>query len=217
MNEYLEKMREHLDRLEQYKARGLSTRDVVAQTYREEDFLRLAKELKAGASFGDASFRLHSFIYEQQNERIPLEIRHLAADNVAEHVRASGKTLDESAVEIFMAWGTHRPDRKSVCLHLLNHEQAWIREIALNYSGSFLRQDEYSILLRFRQDLDVGETGGMGGPLRFILRDQALRVLKHLTRCPVKEDDCFEELPEGRVFYKSWTPFLNWFEKHGSK
>jgi len=55
----------------------------------------------------------------------------------------------------------------------------------------------------------------MGGPLRYILRDHALRVLERLTHCPVTDGgDCFDDTPNGRVSYRSWSPFLIWYESH---
>jgi hypothetical protein len=54
----------------------------------------------------------------------------------------------------------------------------------------------------------------MGGPLRFVLRDQALGLLERLTGGPPSEGDCFEDKPEGRISYRSWSRFLNWYEAH---
>jgi len=215
MNEYFEGMREQLERHEQSQVRGLSTRDVVAQSYDEADLLKLAAELKERASFEDATFRFCSFIYERQDNRIPEAIRHLVADCVADHVSALATGMDPGAVEIFVAWGGHRHDHTGICVKILDHPQAWIRKIALIYSGSFLPSSDYAKLFKFRHDPEVSEIA-MGGPLRFMLRDQALDVLKRLTKCPVVEGDCFEQTPDGNIYYRSWTPFLNWFERKGS-
>ena len=86
--------------------------------------------------------------------------------------------------------------------------------MAVSYAGFFLKPEELSLLLEFRHDPDIAETA-MGGPLRYVLRDHALCVLEKLTRCGAADDgDCFENTPNGRVSYRSWSAFLNWFESH---
>lgn len=212
MNVYLEKMRAHLEQHAQSRVRGLSTRDVVAKTYSEADLLKFAEALKTEALLPSAAFQLCSFIFERQEGRISNRIRREAADNVSDYVRTLRQGTDEGAVEVFVAWGAHRKDYKSICLQILDHPEAWIRKVALIYAGKFLLSGDLSILFKFQQDPYVSEIA-MGGPLRFILRDQGLEVLKQLTKSPVLEDDCFENTSEGRVFHRSWTPFLKWFER----
>ena len=212
MNDYLEKMREHLERHEQSEVRGLSTRDVVARTYSEDDLLRLVEELKSETSLPSSAFQLCSFAYERQEDRIPDRIREKAADTVADYVCTLKPGIDQGAVEIFVVWGTHRQDYKRTCLQILDHSDAWIRKIALTCAGRFLLAGDLPKLFKFQRDRYVSEIA-MGGPLRFLLRDHGLAILKQLTNSSVIEDDCFEKAPEGQVFYRSWTPFLNWYER----
>ena len=90
-----------------------------------------------------------------------------------------------------------------------------IRMTALSYAGYYLPAGSFSLLFEFQHDPFVAETGGMGGPPRYILRDHALDVLERLSHCPVlAAGDCFEDTPEGRVSYRSWSRFLNWYERN---
>jgi hypothetical protein len=213
MREIYEKMREHLERYENSKVRGLSTRDVVDQNYAESDFLELVDGLKQRPIPGEISFRLSSFIFEKQSERIPEEIRRKAADNIADCVSVMGADVDAAVAEIFIFWGTHRKDYGAACSRLLDHTDPSVRSVAVSCAGFFLHRKDFDQLLKFRRDQYISEIA-MCGPLRFILRDHALKVLKSLTNCDISEDDCFEETPDGRVFYRSWSSFLQWFEKH---
>ena len=214
MNEYYEKMREHLDRQEQSRIRGLSTRDVVAQSYTESELQQLIEGLRQRPLPTVAAFRFSSFIYERQQDRIPEELRRSAADAVADHVTLSNQQIDNSAAEIFIVWGDHRTEHKSICLGLLHHKNAEIRTTALSYAGWFLHSQDYPLLFEFRRDSDISETS-MGGPLRYVLRDHAQKVVRQLTNCPKRYDgDCFEDTPHGRVSYRSWASFLNWYESN---
>jgi hypothetical protein len=214
MNDYFEKMKEALDRQEQSRIRGLSTRDVVAQNYTEDELQQLIDNLRERPLRTEAAFRLHSFIYEQQQDRISEGLRRSAADAVADHVASPDQRIDASAATLFIVWGGNRADYKSICLGLLRHTNAEMRGTALSYAGWFLHPPDYPLLFEFRHDPDIAETS-MGGPLRYVLRDRAQRVLRQLTNCPKPYDgDCFEETPSGRVSYSSWAAFLNWYESN---
>lgn len=205
-------MREALDRQEASRIRGLSTRDAVTLNCTELLLQQLVERLRERPLPIEASFQLWSFIYEQQQDRVPDKLRRSAADIVADHVASSGQGTDDSAANIFIAWGDHRSDYKSVCLSLLRHPRSEIRAVAVSYASWFLCPQDYPLLFEFRNDPDISETS-MGGPLRYVLRDHAQRVLRYLTKCPTPYDgDCFEETPEGRVSYQSWAAFLNWYE-----
>ncbi len=214
MNEYYEKVREALDRQEQSRIRALSTRDVVTQKYTEVELQELVDDLRRRPLPTEAAFRLSSFIYERQQDRIPKELRSSAADAVSDEVASSSRRIDNEAVVVFIVWGGHRADHRSICLTLLQHTSAEVRGTALTYVGCFLHSQDYQLLFDFRRDPEIAETS-MGGPLRFILRDRAQQVLRQLTDCPKPHDgDCFENTPEGRVSYQSWAAFLNWYESN---
>ena len=213
MNEFYEKMKADIERNEQSQIKGLSSRDIVARNYSEAELLELASKLKQLPVSTNDAFRLSAFIFERQSQRIPEPIRCIAADNVASYVMAGNKNMDAAAAEIFVNWGVHRADYRINCLSLLRHPDVEIREATLKCAGKFLHPSEFSHLFIFREDSYISEIS-MCGPLRYMLRDYALDTLKWLTKCPVKEDDCFHDTPDGRVSYRSWSPFLNWFEKH---
>jgi hypothetical protein len=213
MNEFYEKMNAAISRHEGSKIKGLSSRDIATRNYSEAELLDLVNNLKQLPDSTLDAFRLSSFIFENQSQRIPEPIRRMAADNVASHVEAGSKEIDPAAAEIFVNWGVHRGDYIATCLSLLRHPDVEIRGAVLKCAGKFLHPAEYSQLFMFWQDPCISEIA-MCGPLRFMLRDYALDVLKWLTKCSVKEDDCFNDTPDGRVFFRSWSPFLNWFENH---
>lgn len=216
MHEFYEKMQEHLALHEQWqrsKDNGLSTQQVVSERYTDSELRRLVDSLRERPLCPIASFKVAAFIFEDQQQRFSEELRRLAADALADYVGLSSQRCDSSAAEIFIVWGTHRADHKPICLSLLRDGDAHIRATALSYAGSFLRPQDFSALFEFQHDTYVSEVA-MGGPLRYMLRDHALRVLEQLTGCQLKDDsDCFETTAEGRISYRSWSPFLNWHER----
>jgi hypothetical protein len=217
MDECYEKMREQTDRIERSRKSSLSTRDVVTREYTDSELRQLVAGLSTRPLSVDTAFRLASFISERQQDRIPSELRRLAADAVADYVASSVERLDDSAVRIFIVWGAHRPDHRRACLTLLRHPGNFVRMVALSYARAYLKSADIPELFEFRNDPDISEIG-MGGPLRYILRDHALEILERLTKCPsLNGGDCFDETREGRVSYRSWTPFLNWYERHKSQ
>jgi hypothetical protein len=211
VHDYYDKMREDLDRHDQSRVRGLSTRDVVAQSYTESELRGLVASLRERPS-SEATFRLSSFISEQRQDLIPDELRRSAADFLADYVTSGEEQLGCSAVKVFIVWGAHRTDHSPFCMSLLRHPNAGIRSTALSHAGAFVQPRDFPVLLEFQNDPDVSEVA-MGGPLRYILRDHALQLLEWLTRCPIAAaSDCFEDTPNGRVSYRSWSPFLTWYE-----
>jgi len=218
MNEFYEKMREDADRRDQSRIRGLTSGDVVAKNHDDLALRALVAALCERPLSVESSFRLASFIYEGAQERIPAELRQVAADNVADCMQSVGESHNDPAVEIFLAWGCHRSDYRDVALSLLRHADSPTRRVALSYADLFLRPHEFELLLDFRHDLEISETITMGGPLRYTLRDHALGVLERLTGLSGENiGDCFEDRPEGRVYYRSWSPFLNAYEAHKAR
>ena len=213
MNPFYEKMREDIERHEMSQVRGLSSREVVGQRYTEGDFQHLIGQLYGPYPNPDTTFRLSCFIFERKEALIAEHLRQLAADALAPYVGQLPADLDVQAAEIFLAWGSHRPDHRQIGLWLLQHANSEIRSRALTFGPRFLRPRDYAGLLAFHKDKDVSEIA-MGGPLRFVLRDQALALLEQLTGCPQSDGDCFETIPQGRVSYRSWSRFLNWYEAH---
>ena len=208
-------MCEKSDRHERSKIRGISTRDAVAQTDSEPDLQRLVESLRERPPNSESLFRVASFIYERQQGRIPSDLQYAAADNLADYLSESGDLFDDAA-RIFIFWGSHRADYGRVCMSLLNHENENVRTTALGLAGIYLKPIEYSHLVKFRSDRAFSEIG-MGGPLRYLVRDYALEVLERLTGCPKADGDCFEDTSEGRISYRSWSPFLTWFEQNKAK
>ncbi|MBI3849805.1 MAG: hypothetical protein HY298_05885 [Verrucomicrobia bacterium] len=217
MNEIYEKMREHLERNDQSNVRGLSSREVVAQTYTDSDFEKIVTKLKERPIDSEVLFRLSSFVWEGQQNRIPEYLRQRAADAIADCIPDSDAKIIAEVVLIFVFWGNRRADYRDTCIKLLSHPYEEVRETALKCSSIFLRRSEYSKLFEFRRDPSFSETMGMGGPLRFTVRDEALRTLESLTNAPKSDGDCFENTSEGKVSYRSWSPFLNWFEQNKAK
>jgi hypothetical protein len=211
-SEFREKMLEHIKRHEGSKIVGLSTRDVVAANYTDAEFGQLIDSLQQRPVDEWAAFRLESFVYEKQDERIPLHLRRIAASYIADLLYSNPDSFTSSLATLFLAWGKDGTDYKELSTSLLKHADAQVRQVALRYSPVFLPPSEYNRLLDFQRDPYVSEIA-MSGPCRFILRDRALEILAGLTGFTVTKDDCFESSPEGPVYYYSWSPFLNWFAK----
>ncbi len=215
MDDYYEKMREHLDLYDQSQVKGLTSRDVVAKNYTDGELRELIRQLGDRPLTTTSAFQVEAFIFERQEDRIPIHLRRKAADRLVDCLSSDRAVASALASRIFLAWGGHRSDYRATCSRLLQHADPTVRWTALSYAGSYLRRGDLRELLEFRLDPYVSETSGMGGPLRFTIRDHALHVLTVLTNCKVEDaGDCFTDTTDGRGFFRSWSPFLNWFDKH---
>ena len=68
------------------------------------------------------------------------------------------------------------------------------------------------MLRPLREDPASGETGGMGGPQRFYVRDFALQVAEQVAGRKFGAPDCFEMRDGEQIAWRSWAPFLNWLD-----
>ncbi len=214
LTDLLEGIEERIQANERWRSATLSAKQVVAQNYNAQDLEKLVSALANRPLHFDAPFRLWSFIVERQESRISNTLRQRAADNVADIVRTlSASPVGPDVFSIFAAWGVHRADYYETCLQLLQHPDESTRSVALALAPVFLQPKDYCRLIDFRLDASFGETA-MGGPLRFGLRDEALSILEKLTGFSESGGDCFEGIANSQISYRSWSPFLIWWESH---
>ncbi len=116
------------------------------------------------------------------------------------------------AVEAFAAFHQSYDDYPTRMREFLRSQDAGIRRAALRAAPSFLLPSEVEALLSFRADPEFGETGGMGGPLRYDIRDYALAVAEHIAGRRFDSGDCFERRDGMEISWRSWASFTQWLE-----
>jgi hypothetical protein len=116
------------------------------------------------------------------------------------------------AVRAFVAFRECYEDYSVVMRGLLGSSDAQLRRAALIAAPSFLSSKELEILLPFRDDPEFGETGGMGGPLRYDLRDLALEIAERIAGRKFDNGDCLERRENTEIFWRSWSAFTQWLE-----
>lgn len=211
-------MKEDIDRARAgERSRAPRPGAIVAREYSLDQFAGWIRDVQAEPPSTDAIWRLSAFIVENQESRIPPEMRVAAAEAAAAHLICNPNDPDISLGRIFVAWGAHRSDHRPRALELLHHPQPMVRREALHLVHRFLSHSELlTELLAFQRDPFAAEVG-MGSPLRFWLRDDALLVLEHAFQRPPADYDQVENTAEGRAYYRSWRPFLDWYANHKHK
>ena len=118
----------------------------------------------------------------------------------------------DSAIRAFIAFRESYDDYGSVMREFLCSPDSIIRRATLGASPTFLSVKELDKLLPFRDDKSVSETGGMGGPLRYDIRDFALEMAERMTGKQFNCGDCFEQREGLKVSWRSWSSFVQWVE-----
>jgi hypothetical protein len=117
-----------------------------------------------------------------------------------------------SAIRSFVAFRHSFKDYAATMRGYLDSTDSMIRWEALAAVPTYLSATELDALLPFRHDLEMSETGGMGGPFRYILRDFALEVAERVSGRQFSGGDCFERREGSTVSWRSWSPFIQWLE-----
>jgi hypothetical protein len=121
-------------------------------------------------------------------------------EHASERVRAG-------AIRAFVAFRSHYLDYAAAMGQLLQSQDAAIRHEALAASPTFISDDELDFLLPFQHDTLAGETGGMGGPRRYVVRDLALEMAEMIAGRTFENGDCFELRDGSKVWWRSWSRF----------
>ena len=124
----------------------------------------------------------------------------------------SSPRVRAGAVRAFAAFRESYVDYAVVMRDFLRSPDSEVRRAALRVAPSFLTSKELDILLPLRDDPEFGETGGMGGPLRYDLRDFALEIAEHIAGRQFDSGDCLERRDSTQISWRSWSAFTQWLE-----
>jgi hypothetical protein len=124
----------------------------------------------------------------------------------------SSRQVREGAIGAFVAFRERYHDFILVMRVLLRSPDSEIRRAALLAASSFLSSKHLDSLLPFRDDAAVSETGGMGGPLRYNLRDFALEIAERIAGQRFDSGDCSECRDGREISWRSWSAFTRWLD-----
>jgi hypothetical protein len=193
---------------------GVSTNDierivaVPELTQEVEDCLRSEDEsdLIFGLYFAER-LRLRADFCSIASSKLPeiAGLVRLKLGHASERVRAG-------ATRAFVAFRSHYPDYIAAMGQLLQSQDVTIRHEALAAAPTFISKQELDSLLPFQHDTLAGETGGMGGPRRYVVRDLALEIAERIAGRTFENGDCFELRDGSKVWWRSWGRFTQWLE-----
>jgi hypothetical protein len=136
---------------------------------------------------------------------------------IAELARRAFAHLDRrvrsSALATVVAYRTLYDDYANLMLGQLASEDASCRRIAVGAAPTYLTARDLTLLVPFHNDPEYGETGGMGGPLRYTIRDLALEVAEQIAGRSFPAGECSERVNETTVSWRSWASFLRWINR----
>lgn len=131
---------------------------------------------------------------------------------IGDRISDESPQVRESAMGAFVAFRQYFPDYTTKMRELLRSSDPIVRSMALYAAPTFLSAKQLEVLLPFRDDPVFGETGGMGGPLRYYYRDSALEIAERIAGLKFNCGDCFEQRDGVRISWRSWSAFTNWLE-----
>lgn len=129
------------------------------------------------------------------------------ASLICASVTHSNPQVRGDAVRAFVAFHSNFDDYATIMREFLNSIDSQVRREALRAAPTFVSAKELHLLLPFRNYPEFGETGGMGGPLRYNLRDFALEIAEHISGQRFDNGDCFEHQGTNKIFWRSWSTF----------
>ena len=116
------------------------------------------------------------------------------------------------AIGAFVAFRDCYDGYEAVMRALLRSPDSEARRAALRAAPTFVSPSKLDVLLPLRNDPLFGETGGMGGPQRYELRDFALEIAEHIAGRPFDSGDNLEQLEGLTISWRSWAAFVRWLE-----
>ena len=114
-------------------------------------------------------------------------------------------------VPLVVAAREYLPNFRETMLKLLADPDHAVRTAALLASDTFLRRGEIAPLIPFQWDTSVSETEAMGGPWRYIFRDEALLRIENLASKSFRKFESSESTGGRIVFWWDWQPFIDWW------
>jgi hypothetical protein len=116
------------------------------------------------------------------------------------------------AIGAFVAFRDCYDGYEAVMRALLRSPDSEARCAALRAAPTFVSPRELDVLLPLRNDPLFGETEGMGGPRRYLLRDYALKVAEHIAGRKFDNGDNLEQREGLTLSWRSWAAFVRWLE-----
>jgi hypothetical protein len=116
------------------------------------------------------------------------------------------------AIGAFVAFRDCYEGYAPVMRALLRSPDSEARCAALRAAPTFISPNDLDLLLPLRSDPLFGETGGMGGPKRYWLRDFALGIAEHIAGRPFDSGDNLEQRESLTISWRSWATFVRWLE-----
>ncbi len=164
----------------------------------------------------DVTFAL--FFLEELNIRADFRaVSGMALKTITDWIRKflnhTNARIRADAVRAFVAFRENFSDYSSVMLDLLRSPDEQIRRVAVGAAPTFLTAKNLDELLWFREEPTFGETGGMGGPMRYDLRDFALEMAERIAGKSFNAGDCCEQREGVQVSWRSWSAFINWLNR----
>jgi len=100
---------------------------------------------------------------------------------------------------------------RTLMLKALADQSSSVRTVALNATETFLKSREIEPLLSFESDSYLSEIGGMGGPIHYVLRNQALTTIERMAGRQFAKHELTEIKESEVVFWWDWNPMLEWY------
>jgi hypothetical protein len=132
---------------------------------------------------------------------------------VADCIRDEDGFLRNYAVPVLVLLRGYVSDYRTQMLTLLRDSVSAVRHSALMASETFLKPGEVAPLLPFQSDTSISETEAMGGPWRYLMRDEALYRIERLLQRDFRVHECSEVRNNQVIFWWDWVPFLKWWAK----
>ena len=193
---------------------GVSTQDIE----RIIEVPELAQELKECLRSEDESDLIFGLYFARQL-RLRADFCSIASSSLPEiaalirsELEHASERVRAGALRAFVAFRSHYPDYAAAMGQLLRSPDGMIRYEVLAAAPTFISEDELDSLLPFQHDTLAGETGGMGGPHRYEIRDLALAMAERIAGRTFENGDCFESRDGSKVWWRSWSRFNQWLE-----
>lgn len=123
------------------------------------------------------------------------------------------RQVQTSALETVVGYRAFCDGYRNLMLGQLASETPGCRRVALAAAPTFLTDQDLALLMPFHKDSEYGETGGMGGPLRYTTRDLALEVAERIAGRRFPAGDCSEQANGTTVSWRSWSSFMRWINR----
>jgi hypothetical protein len=135
------------------------------------------------------------------------------AELIQDRLSHADRQVRADAVTAFVAFRHEYDGYAAVMRAFLRDPDSEIRRRALSAASTFLSPKQLDVLLPFENDPSVAETGGMGGPPRYWMRDYALEIAEKIAGHKFGLGDLRDDRGAGTISWRSWGPFIRWLEQ----